>query len=84
MLDFGAGEAVQSAARRRICMKDNYDFSDSIQNPYFHKLKKQEAGNIDEEIISYFKARAAESRTQTLTNQFLTKYVSEQTSPSFR
>ena len=67
-------------------MKDNYDFSNSVPNPYFHKLKKQEAVNIDAETVSYFKARAAEAGVshQTLINQFLTKYIAEQTASTIR
>ena len=36
-------------------MKDEYDFSDSIKNPYTKKLKKQISIRLDEDTINYFK-----------------------------
>ena len=36
-------------------MKDEYDFSDSVQNPYFKKLKKQMTIRLEEEVVDYFK-----------------------------
>lgn len=61
-------------------MRDNYDFSESIQNPYFSKLKKQESVNIDEDIVSFFKVRAKETGVsyQTLINRHLSEYISGQ------
>ena len=41
-------------------MKDNYNFSNGIKNPYAKKLKKQITIRIDAEAIDYFKAQAAE------------------------
>ncbi len=36
-------------------MKEEYDFSDSIKNPYSKKLKKQISIRLDEDTINYFK-----------------------------
>lgn len=36
-------------------MRDNYDFSDSVPNPYAKKLKKQITIRLDEDVIAYFK-----------------------------
>ena len=36
-------------------MRDQYDFSDSVENPYTKKLKKQITIRLDEDVISYFK-----------------------------
>jgi len=36
-------------------MKEEYDFSDSIKNPYAKKLKKQISIRLDEDTINYFK-----------------------------
>ena len=41
-------------------MKDNYDFSKGIKNPYAKKLKKQITIRIDEDAIEYFKEQAAD------------------------
>jgi hypothetical protein len=31
-------------------MKDNYDFSNSVQNPYYKKLKKPISIRLDEDV----------------------------------
>jgi len=36
-------------------MKKEYDFTDSIKNPYVKKLKKQISIRIENETIEYFK-----------------------------
>lgn len=43
---------------RAITMRESYDFSKSIKNPYAKRLKKQITIRIDEETISYFKDMA--------------------------
>ena len=54
-------------------MKDNYDFSDSVQNPYAKRLKKQITIRIDEDTIEYFKKLAEEKGIpyQSLINLYL-------------
>ena len=39
-------------------MRDNYDFSNSVKNPYVKKLKKQVTIRLDEDTIEYFKGLA--------------------------
>ena len=39
-----------------FAMRDNYDFSDSVKNPYAKRLKKQITIRLDEDTIAYFKA----------------------------
>jgi len=39
-------------------MRKEYDFSQSIQNPYAQKVKKQISINIEVETIDYFKTLA--------------------------
>ena len=36
-------------------MRDNYDFSDGVKNPYAKKLKSQITIKIDSDTIEYFK-----------------------------
>ncbi len=36
-------------------MRDKYDFSNAIKNPYIPKLKKQITIRLDEDTIGYFK-----------------------------
>ena len=54
-------------------MKKEYDFSQSVQNPYAKKVKKQISLNVDVETIDYFKELAAKVGMpyQTLINSFL-------------
>ncbi len=54
-------------------MREEYDFSKGIENPYARKLKKQITINIDSDTIDYFKSMAASSGIpyQTLINLYL-------------
>jgi len=36
-------------------MRDDYDFSNSVKNPYFEKVKQQITIPVDEETLGYFK-----------------------------
>ncbi|MEM1256069.1 MAG: antitoxin [Cyanobacteria bacterium P01_H01_bin.21] len=42
-------------------MKNEYDFSKSVSNPYTDKLKKQVTIQLEEQVTNYFKQLAAES-----------------------
>jgi predicted DNA binding CopG/RHH family protein len=54
-------------------MKDNYDFSQSIQNPYAKRLKQQITIELDEDTIGYFKNIAEEKGIpyQSIINLYL-------------
>lgn len=54
-------------------MRDNYDFSKSVKNPYSKKLKKQVTIRLDEDTIDYFKNMAEEKGIpyQSLINLYL-------------
>lgn len=54
-------------------MKKEYDFSDSIKNPYIKKLKKQISIRIEKETVEYFKKLASENDIpyQNLMNMYL-------------
>ena len=54
-------------------MKDNYDFSQSIPNPYAKRLKKQITIRLDENTIDYFKDLAEDKGIpyQSLINLYL-------------
>lgn len=54
-------------------MRDNYDFSDSVKNPYARKLKKQVTIRLDEDTVEYFKNLAAKKDLpyQSLINLYL-------------
>ena len=65
-------------------MKDNYDFSQSVKNPYIKKIKKQVTIRLEEEVVEYFKALAEETGVsyQTLINLYLQDCVKSQRKPS--
>ncbi|RZV38127.1 MAG: antitoxin, partial [Acidimicrobiales bacterium] len=54
-------------------MRENYDFSKSIENPYVKRLKKQITIRLDVDTIGYFKQLAEEKGIayQSLINLYL-------------
>ncbi len=54
-------------------MRESYDFSNAIKNPYIPKLKKQITIRLDEDTISYFKSMSEECgiKYQQLINLYL-------------
>ena len=65
-------------------MKEEYDFSNSIKNPYVKKLKKQVTIRLEEEVISYFKELAEETGIpyQSLINLYLQDCAKTKRKPS--
>ena len=55
-------------------MRKEYDFSNSIQNPYTKKVKKQISIKIESDTINYFKELAEKVGIpyQNLINSYLT------------
>jgi predicted DNA binding CopG/RHH family protein len=60
-------------------MKDQYDFSKSVKNPYLRSPKKQITIRLDEETIVYFKSMSKDSGIpyQSLINLYLRNCVAE-------
>ena len=60
-------------------MRESYDFSKSIPNPYAKRMKKQITIRIDEDTISYFKNMAEEKGIayQSLINLYLRDCANE-------
>jgi len=60
-------------------MREHYDFSHGIKNPYADRLKKQITIRLDDEVINYFKQMAEESGIpyQNLINFYLRNRVEE-------
>lgn len=54
-------------------MKEEYDFSNAVKNPYAEKLKQQALISVDISSIDFFKNLAAETGIpyQTLINLYL-------------
>ncbi|MCC6375358.1 MAG: BrnA antitoxin family protein [Moraxellaceae bacterium] len=54
-------------------MREHYDFSNSVKNPYAKKLKKQVTIRLDEDTIDYFKELADDKGIpyQSLINLYL-------------
>ena len=65
-------------------MKEEYDFSQSIKNPYIKKIKKQVTIRLEDEVIIYFKKLAEETGIpyQSLINLYLQDCVKMQRKPS--
>ena len=58
-------------------MRDQYDFSGSVKNPYAAQLKKQITINLDAETVDYFKKQAEQTGIpyQRLINFYLADCV---------
>ncbi|MBT3199681.1 MAG: antitoxin [Phycisphaerales bacterium] len=56
-------------------MRKEYDFADSVKNPYAKQLKKQVTLRLNTDTIAYFKALAQETGVpyQNLINLYLTE-----------
>ena len=68
-----------------IVMRENYDFSNGVKNPYAKKLKSQITIKIDNDTIDYFKENAAETGIpyQSLINLYLRDCVQNNRKPVF-
>ncbi|MBQ9066414.1 MAG: BrnA antitoxin family protein [Clostridia bacterium] len=64
-------------------MREEYDFSSGMRNPYTRKLKKQVTMNINSETIEYFKALSQRTGIpyQTLMNMYLTECAHKKLEP---
>ena len=60
-------------------MREEYDFSKGVKNPYAKKLKKQVTINIGADVIDYFKKQSSASGIpyQTLMNLYLVECMKE-------
>ncbi|MFA7288785.1 MAG: CopG family antitoxin [Melioribacteraceae bacterium] len=65
-------------------MKKEYDFSNSIKNPYTKKLKKQISIRIENETVESFKNLASEIdiRYQNLMNMYLRECAKNNKKPN--
>ena len=55
-------------------MRDEYDFSKAVKNPYAKRMKRQVTLNLSVDTVDYFKSMAMDSGIpyQTLINLYLT------------
>lgn len=67
-----------------VSMREEYDFSKSVKNPYAKQLKKQITIRIENETIDYFKNLANETDIpyQKLINMYLANCAKENIKPS--
>jgi predicted DNA binding CopG/RHH family protein len=65
-------------------MRDEYDFSQSVPNPYLKKLKKQVTIRLEEDVVEYFKQLSEEAGIpyQSLINLYLKDCVRSERKPS--
>ena len=66
-------------------MKKEYDFANAKKNPYTNKLKKQITTNLNEEVLTYFKAMSDETGIpyQSLINLYLLDCVNSKKTLKF-
>lgn len=62
-----------------IKMREEYDFSNAVKNPYVGKLKHQITIRLDEQVIDYFKKMSEETGMpyQNIINYYLLDCVKE-------
>ena len=67
-------------------MREEYDFSNSVKNPYAKKVKKQISIKIEVDTINYFKELAAKSGIpyQNLINSYLTDCAMKHVEPELK
>ena len=67
-------------------MKEEYDFSNSIKNPYAKKVKKQISIKIESDTIDYFKELSAKVGIpyQNLINSYLTECAIKHVEPELK
>ena len=60
-------------------MRDDYDFSNAIKNPYSDRLKKRVTIRLDDVVITFFKAMSKETGMpyQNIINYYLLDCVKE-------
>ena len=66
-------------------MREEYDFSGAVKNPYAKRLKKQITINLNVDTIDYFKALSGQTGIpyQTLINLYLTDCAENKRQLSF-
>jgi len=67
-------------------MREEYNFSNSIQNPYTRKVKKQISIKIESDTITYFKELAQKVGIpyQNLMNSYLTDCAVKHVEPELK
>ena len=67
-------------------MREEYDFSDSVKNPYAKRVKKQISIRIESDTIEYFKNLAKETGIpyQNLMNSYLTECAHKHLKPELK
>ncbi len=65
-------------------MRDEYDFSQSVPNPYLSKLKQHVSIRLEENVLNYFQELAEQTGIpyQNLINLYLKDCVRNERKPS--
>lgn len=69
-----------------MTMRKQYDFTNSVKNPYIKKIKQQISIRVDNDTLDYFKEVAidADIPYQKLINFFLRDCAEQKKRPSIR
>ncbi len=67
-------------------MREEYDFSNAVKNPYVKQKKTAVTIRLDQATIEYFKSLSSEVSLpyQTLINSFLTDCAKRKSKPSIK
>ncbi len=65
-------------------MRDEYDFSQSVPNPYLNKLKKQVTIRLEENVLNYFQQLSEQTGIPypNLINLYLQDCIKTERKPS--
>lgn len=77
-------EAIVHSSMEVYNMREEYDFSSAVKNPYAKRLKKQITINIDTDTIEYFKSLSVGYGIpyQTLINLYLSDCAANKRRPT--
>ena len=69
----GKQTSLKNGNTKVVAMRESYDFTNSVPNPYAKRIKQQITIRIDEETIDYFKSMAEDKGIpyQSLINLYL-------------
>lgn len=64
-------------------MREEYDFSKAVKNPYAQRMKQQITINIEKDTIKYFKELSGDTGIpyQSLINMYLTECAKQKKKP---
>jgi uncharacterized protein (DUF4415 family) len=77
-------QGVSDIRNEELAMRDEYDFSEGVKNPYVKPAKTTVTIRLDRETVNYFKALSEQINIpyQTLINSYLADCAARRIRPS--